>query len=259
MAKTKLPWAVVLLTWLCASPLDLAAQTGKNIDTHYNGWYMYFGNHRVSERLGIHTEYQWRRNDWITDWQQSLLRAGLDWYINNGLVLSGGYGWIKSFPYGEQPIPFAFNEHRVWKQLALQHNTGRLYFHHRYRVEQRFLENINADVNGHPRQAGYNYASRARYRVFLTLPLSRRELKDNTLFAAIYDEVFLGFGKGIGKNILDQNRLYFALGWKFNKDCNVQLGYLNQYIVKADGIRHERNHVLQVALTYNLDLRKKEP
>ena len=83
-------------------------------------------------------------------------------------------------------------------------------------------------------------------------------MSDNTLFFTAYDEPFLGFGRGIAKNVLDQNRLYAALGWRFNAACNIQLGYLNQYIVKKDGIQAERNHTLQAALTYNIDFRKKE-
>jgi hypothetical protein len=81
---------------------------------------------------------------------------------------------------------------------------------------------------------------------------------DNTLFFAAYDEPFLGFGRGIAKNVLVQNRLYAALGWRFNAACHIQLGYLNQYIVKKDGVQAERNHTLQSALIYNLDLRKRE-
>lgn len=83
-------------------------------------------------------------------------------------------------------------------------------------------------------------------------------MTENTLFISVYDEPFLGFGAGIGKNVLDQNRLYAALGWMFNKNVNIQLGYLNQYWIKADGIRAERNHTLQASLTYNIDFRKKE-
>jgi hypothetical protein len=81
-------------------------------------------------------------------------------------------------------------------------------------------------------------------------------MDDVTLFLAIYDEVFIGFGKGIGANVLDQNRLFAALGWRFNSDSNIQLGYLNQFVFKADGQRAERNHTLQAALTYNIDFRK---
>ena len=80
-------------------------------------------------------------------------------------------------------------------------------------------------------------------------------MEDKTLFLSLYDEVFLGFGKGIGKNILDQNRLFASIGWKFNGRSNVQLGYLNQMIFKSDGIHIERNHNLQLSWTYNLDFR----
>jgi hypothetical protein len=74
----------------------------------------------------------------------------------------------------------------------------------------------------------------------------------------VNDEVFVNFGKGVGKNIFDQNRLNFALGWRFNKDFNVQVGYLNQFIEKADGIRNERNHTLLISTVYNFDFTKKK-
>jgi hypothetical protein len=78
------------------------------------------------------------------------------------------------------------------------------------------------------------------------------------LFLAVYDEPFLGFGKGIAKNILNQNRFYVALDWRFNPNFNVQMGYLNQYVVKKDGIQAERNHTLQMSISYHLDFRKKD-
>lgn len=224
----------------------------KQISPQTHGWVMYFGNHKLSEHWGVHTEYQWRRADLFQDWQQSLMRLGVDYYAKNAQY-TAGYGWIKTFQYGDQPISHNFNEHRIWEQLILKSKAGRFDFQHRYRLEQRFLENWRI-VNGNWEMDGYLFRQRVRYRFLVTVPLSRKEMADNTLFLAVYDEPFLGFGKGIGKNILDQNRLYGALGWRFNKNFNVQLGYLNQYIVKTDGIKAERNHTLQIGVTYNLDL-----
>lgn len=216
---------------------------------------MYFGNHKIAEKFSLHTEYQFRRSDFANDWQQSLMRLGLDYHLPKKAMLTVGYGWIVSFPYGEQPIAAKFDEHRIWQQLILQDDLGgRFYFHHRYRFEQRFLEKIPA--NGTGGNDGYNFRQRARYRLLVTVPISKKTLDDNTLFLAAYDEVFLGFGKGIQKNVLDQNRLYFALGWRFNKDMNVQAGYLHHYVIKTDGVRKEENHTLQLGLTYGLDLRK---
>lgn len=219
---------------------------------------MYFGNHRLSERWGIHTEYQWRRADLFNDWQQSLLRLGVDYYSKSGAQFTAGYGWIRSYQYGDQPISYNLNEHRIWEQLILKSKAGRFDFQHRYRLEQRFLENWVKDADGTYNMDGFLFRQRVRYRFLVTMPISRKEMASNTLFLAVYDEPFLGFGKGIAKNILDQNRLYAALGWRFNPNFNVQLGYLNQYVVKKDGIQAERNHTLQIGVTYNLDLRKKD-
>lgn len=235
--------------------LKLVAQ--KQISANSHAWVMYTGNHKFSKNWGIHTEYQWRRADFFSDWQQSLLRLGVDFYSTQNTQATAGYGWIRTYQYGDQPIAHNNNEHRIWEQFIMKNKIGRVDVQHRYRLEQRFIENWVSEADGSIKQDDYVFRQRFRYRFMLTIPLSRKELKDNTLFFALYDEPFLGFGKGIAKNILDQNRLYGALGWRFNNDFNIQLGYLNQYIVKADGIKAERNHTLQIGITYNLDLTKK--
>jgi hypothetical protein len=78
------------------------------------------------------------------------------------------------------------------------------------------------------------------------------------LFLNVNNEIFVGFGKGIAKNVFDQNRFNAALGWKFNPNFSLQLGYLNQYIIKIDGIKAERNHTLLISTSYNLDITKKQ-
>ncbi len=240
--NVRIVWAILLFLGI-----GFNATAQKEIATQSNGWFMYFGNHRLSDRWGIHTEYQWRRHEFISTWQQSLMRLGIDYYTKENSMLTAGYGWIVSFPYGEQPIAQEFTEHRIWEQWILNQRAGRLHVNHRYRLEQRFLER--------PAQNDYVFRQRVRYRLMLTMPLTAKELEDNTLFAAAYAEPFLGFGKGIGKNILDQNRLYLALGYRFNPRVNVQVGYMNQYIVKPDGVQQERNHNFQLGLTYNIDFR----
>ncbi len=238
---------VALTVFLFFSSLN-SASAQKEISNQFNSWYMYFGNHRLNDRWGIHTEYQWRREGIGEAWQQSLLRIGADYYADDKNTLTAGYAWVVTYPYGDQPIAATFTEHRIWQQWITQHRSGPLYVHHRYRLEQRFLEQ--------PAEDKYVFRQRFRYRLLLTLPIGRPELADRTFFAAAYLEPFLGFGKGIARNILDQNRLYAALGYRFNPRVNVQLGYLNQYIIKPDGLRHERNHTLQAGLTWNVDFRK---
>jgi hypothetical protein len=245
---------VVLMVFLVAQ----CCQAQKEVATQENAWLMYMGNHRVSEKWGLHMEYQFRRAEIFQDWQQSLLRLGVDYYRKTGEQVTVGYAWIRSFPYGEQPIAHSNNEHRVWQQFMTKSKLNCLELQHRYRIEQRFIENWQSNVVGPYEMIGYLYRQRVRYRFQMVIPVGKRELSDNTLFFAASDEIFLGFGKGIGKNVLDQNRIFGGVGWRFNAACNVQFGYLNQYILKRDGIHAERNHTFQTTLTYNLDWRNKE-
>lgn len=113
----------------------------KQISTQSHAWVVYVGNHKISERWGFLTEYQWRRNDFFLQLQQSLLRFGIDYYGKQGEQYTAGYAWVKTFPYGNQPIAHINNEHRVWEQFTFKNKVGRIEFNHRYRSEQRFIEN----------------------------------------------------------------------------------------------------------------------
>ena len=248
----KFPIFILLISFF------VSAKAQKVVDEQSAGWYMYFGNHKLSNKFGLHTEYQWRRYPLYENWQQSLLRIGLDYYTKSGPMLTAGYAWIHSWPWGKQPTPYASDEHRIWEQLILQHQNGRLYFHHRYRLEQRFIEQKVLDNQGEFVFDEFVFRQRARYRIFINIPLSNKERVDNTLFFAFYDEVFVNFGGGIGNNILDQNRLYLALGWWFNNNVNVQSGYLNHFVIKSDAQHMEQNHTFQLLLQYNLDFSKSE-
>lgn len=230
----------------------------KTISNQNHAWVTYLGNHKITNKFGIHTEYQWRREDGFNHWQQSLARIGLDYYVNPNLSATAGYGWIITYPYGDQPVLHQFNESRIWEQVNAKAKYGRFELQHRYRLEQRFMENYVKNTDGSITKSDNIFRQRVRYRGMVLVPLSRKEMSDNTLFLNVNDEVFVNFGKGVGKNIFDQNRLNFALGWRFNKDFNVQVGYLNQFIEKADGIRNERNHTLLISTVYNFDFTKKK-
>ena len=202
------------------------------------------------------TEYQWRRADGFRNWQQSLLRFGLEYEINPKVSVMGGYAWIKTFPYGTQPILHEFNEHRMFEQVNLKDKAGRLEVQHRYRIEQRFLEQYALNSSGNVVQVDPVFRNRIRYRALVMLPLSRKTMGDQTLFLSINNELFVGFGKGIAKNPIDQNRFITALGWRFNAQTNIQVGYLNQFIFKSNAIDMERNHSLWISMVYNLDFTK---
>ena len=230
-----------ILAFASLSLTSLFAQ--KQIDDQVHGWVAYQGNHHLSTKFDLHTEYQWRRADGFADWQQSLTRIGLDYKLNPSVTISGGYGWILTYPYGSQPIANRTNENRLWQQVILKQPIGNFQVQHRYRLEQRWIDN--------------QFKQRMRYRAQVLIPLQKSFVdKQQGWFLNLNDEVFLGVGSGIGKNILDQNRFIGAVGYQFNKDFSMQMGYLNQFVIKPDGLHMERNHTLWTAITYNLDFSK---
>lgn len=233
---------------------SLLAQKNTAIQNH--GWYIYTGNHRLNKKISLHTEYQWRRSEVISVWQQSLMRIGLDYYFTDDAFLTGGYGNIITYPYGKQPINHTFGEHRIWEQFVTKQRVGRFYLHHRYRLEQRIMQNFIKNGIGEYVADGFTLRNRARYRFMVTIPISQKIISKNTLFLGIYDEIFINFGKNIGANLFDQNRISITLGWQFTPEFNVQLGYLNQYIQKVSAFDMENNHTLHLWLTYNIDFRK---
>lgn len=230
-----------ILIVLLLSVTALFAQ--KQIDDQIHGWLVYQGNHHLSPKFDLHTEYQFRRANGFADWQQSLARVGLDYKFSKELTFSGGYGRIIGYPYGTQPIAKQTNENRLWQQINVKQQLGNIQFQQRYRLEQRWIDTI--------------FCQRIRYRSQVIVPLqSSDQQKGKGFFLNVNDELFIGFGKGIGKNILDQNRLITALGYRFTPDFNLQIGYLNQMVFKSDGIHIERNHTIWTSVVYNLNFTK---
>jgi hypothetical protein len=64
----------------------------------------------------------------------------------------------------------------------------------------------------------------------LQIPLKGNTIGNNTPYAAVYDEVLIGFGKNVNENVFDQNRLGLILGYRFSAKVRIEGGYLNQIV-----------------------------
>ncbi|RFM30572.1 DUF2490 domain-containing protein [Deminuibacter soli] len=189
------------------------------------GWFTTTITPRITSKLSGHIEYQWRRDNIVTDWQQSLLRIGLNYKIHPQVTLHAGYGWIVTFPYSEHQlsaVPRSFGERRIYEQVVVNSTVGKASLSHRFRLEQRWLAKYNS-LEAHQPDT-YTYLNRIRYMPRLDVPLNKH------LFAALYDELFIGFGKNLGENVFDQNRLGILMGYKFNNNIRIEAGFLNQIV-----------------------------
>ncbi len=211
----------------------------------YGQWLMYFGDNKINNRIGIHSELQLRNYALRETVEQTLFRVGLNWYIDPLVMISGGYGFIYTEPSRSNVEGFTTREHRIWEQLILRHRTRAVFMEHRYRIEQRFLENLNTGNSV--------FDNRVRYRFQVILPLYSISPSLRHFFLAGYNELFMNLGREFSGQLFDRNRLYGAVGYQVSPKLNFQLGYLNQYISLPGALEPDINHNLQVAVVFNMD------
>lgn len=196
--KIAIAIGIVGSTFISAQESDLGA------------WYMYFGNNKINEKFNFHNEVQYRNFNAVGDLEQLLLRTGIGYDLtenNNNVML--GYAFILSRPFvnGEKTENI---EHRIFQQYTTKQKFGRFNLQHRYRLEERFLQD--------------DFRMRFRYQIGLSLPLNNKEMLPKTLYASLYNEIFLN----LDSPTFDRNRVYGALGYVINKNMKIEVGYMNQ-------------------------------
>lgn len=216
---------------LLMAGLTVAAQNDRLRTYGTIGWYNTFATVRLNERWSIHAEYQWRRDGLIAGWQQSLARTGVNYKVNDRVLLRAGYAWIETFAYGTLPINAlgrAFTEHRGYQLVQLTERYGRLELQHRLMLEQRFVGRYS-DANQR-REDEYPLLHRARYMLRLQHPLRAAAKGTRSMYAAVYNELFIGFGTQVNANVFDQNRLGVLVGHPISTRVRIEGGYLNQVV-----------------------------
>jgi len=207
------------------------AQNSRITDNNTIGWFAYNGTIKIKDNWSIHTEYQWRRDNIITDWQQSLLRTGINYIVNPKLILRVGYAWIETYNYGDIPINNfgkQFTEHRSYQMATVNDKMGKVELSHRFMLEQRWIGRYtNAAL---AKEDDHLFVNRFRYMYRMQVSLKGKTIVDKTPYAALYDEIFLGFGKNVNENVFDQNRLGLLLGYRFSSKVRMEGGFLSQIV-----------------------------
>ncbi|RYF59507.1 MAG: DUF2490 domain-containing protein [Cytophagaceae bacterium] len=190
------------------------------IDRNAIGWYVYNGDHKLSKRWELHTEYQWRRVELIQSWQQSLARIGLGYKLSDQVKLAGGYTFFTTYPYGDFPVADAgvpTIESRTHEDIQLSATAGIVKLSHRFRLEQRWL-GTGADAN--PRHIeSWEFQNRARYQISGTIPLQGASIDDGEWYANFFDEMTQPFERA--ENVTIHGR--------FNKLANSNLTFIELF------------------------------
>ena len=184
-------------------------------DSNLGNWLIYIGNKKINDSWNWHNEVQYRNYNAVGDLEQLLLRTGIGYNLsedNNNILL--GYAFIHSQNYlPNSADKVMVNEHRIFQQFTTKQKLGRVYLSHRYRFEQRFIQ---------------NQPFRLRFRYFLSanVPLNNKTMADKTVYLSAYNEIFIN----THQSFFDRNRLYGGVGFKLNKLIKFELGYMNQFL-----------------------------
>lgn len=202
---------------LCFAGVHISSAQNSN---QMGAWYMYFYDLKFNEsQFGIQGDIQYRNWNIMGDLEQLLLRSGVTYRPKNTTVkLTLGYANITTGALGSSNE--TSNENRIYQEALLPHKIGeRIYLTHRFRYEQRFVEN-------------QDFRTRYRYNLFMNIPVNKKTFEKKTWYASLYNELFINGQQDIGDGrtveFFDRNRTYLGLGYVLNSKIKFQLGWMNQ-------------------------------
>ncbi len=176
-----------------------------------------------------YTELQLRLRDKSRHIDQVLIRIAILYDINEQASFWMGYANVTFYLESREIV----KENRIWQQFLYNFKPiCNINFQSRTRLEERFFDNSN----------------RTGYRMRQMLRVTAPSCISPKLLLVAYDEVFFylndtGYGLKPG---IDQNRAFAGLNFALNDNMNLEIGYLNQYIITQ---RIDRmNHVLSATL-----------
>ena len=183
-------------------------------------WYMLFWSTTINESpWGFQGDVQYRNWDIIGDLEQLLLRGGVTYQPKNTKVkFTLGYAFISTGAFGSSKS--TVQESRIYQEALLPQKVGgRFYITHRFRYEQRFVDN-------------QDFRTRFRYNLFLNVPFNKKDLSPGAVYLALYNELFINGERQIADDrtveLFDRNRTYGAIGYSIAKGIRAQLGYMQQ-------------------------------
>lgn len=183
-------------------------------------WYMYFWNNQFENSpWGLQGDVQHRNWDSVGDLEQLLIRGGVTYTPESSNVMfTLGYANITSGDFGSSSS--TSSEDRIYQEALLPQRIGqRVYLRHRFRLEQRWVDN-------------QDFRSRFRYALFMDVPLNQTDMSQGALYLSFYNELFINgendIGDGRSVDTYDRNRSYAALGYTLRDDLRLQFGYMHQ-------------------------------
>ncbi len=210
----------LLAIFLFIGLMSFQASAQSPDEDQLGAWYMLFVQKKFNNsQFGLQGDYQFRFWNAGSDLEQVLLRTGVTYTPKNAdILLTVGYAHITTGEFGEGRGTSV--ENRIYQEALFSQKIGkRFLLTHRLRSEQRFVEN-------------QDFRTRYRYNLFVNVPLNNTKLVKNTVYLALYNEIFINGETDIGDDrrvqLFDRNRTYLGIGYNILDNIRIQGGWMRQ-------------------------------
>ena len=216
--RSLLWWILVVISVLfLGAPARVLAQVDEE---ELGAWYIYVWSlARDDRRIGFQGDIQHRNWDRGGDLEQLLIRGAVSLQPDGSRArYAFGLAHIVSGAYGSSDAKS--REDRVYQEMTLPGRIGeKIYLTHRFRFEQRWVDN-------------QDFRTRGRYLFGLDVPINRATIERGAVYFSFYNELFINGNRDIGDGRrverFDRNRLYVAIGRAVGENSRVQFGYMHQ-------------------------------
>ncbi len=215
----------------------------KNVKHQENEWLHYYNKLIVSKKTFITTDGGIRRRETFKNWEEYIIRLGVNYRFNLRMNAGLGAAYIYSFVTRYPEIRFHQEINTSNKDISVLTITNRL------RLEERIF-GTGDSIIGSFGTTQFNY--RARYRLSIYVPFFKDKITDDTFFLVGEDEIFLNLGRSIISNVFDRNRIGLGLGYRYNKNFTAIFNYNYQFEQVAN-IDYLHTDILWLSLFHTFD------
>jgi hypothetical protein len=188
------------------------------------GWFNLTHTQKLSPKFDLLTDFQFRSANNFDYLGTRLLRGALSYNITKQHSVGLGYGNITDWDMiNEERISTL--EHRIFQQYIYKNVVERLRLNFRMRFEQRF------------RGPDAEFSQRLRLQLGAVIPLIADENFTKGMYSLLQSEVMFNVQnkEKINNSFFDQHRPLVALGYRFNKHIDTEVGYLRMQQRKLSG------------------------
>ena len=179
-------------------------------------WFFLSHTQKVSKKWNALADVQLRSSDKIKRFETVLLRTAVAYEFNEEHSVALGYAYKSDWEEDILKLKYQM-EHRIYQQYLYSHNLKRTELNIRFRLEQRFVKE----------EKTFDFSQRLRGFLSFQIPVAANNDFSKGVYTALQNELFVNVQhkENVNNHIFDQNRAYVAVGYRWNKKLDTEIGY----------------------------------